>query len=194
MDPVFVMNSLLLGVGLAMDAFSVALANGLHDPCAKRKKILAIGATFGFFQALMPLLGWLCVHTMVELFQSLTPWIPWVALALLTFIGGKMLWEALKNPQEACPVEEVLGVGALLLQGLATSIDALSVGFTISQYDLSAALTAAGIIGGVTFALCCVGVWLGKRVGTRLAGGAGVLGGVILIAIGLEIFIKGLVG
>ena len=90
----FILNSLLLGVGLAMDAFSVSLANGLSEPKMRVPKALGIAGCFALFQAAMPLLGWLCVHAAVETFQSIQPFIPWAALILLCFIGGKMLWEA----------------------------------------------------------------------------------------------------
>ena len=87
----FFLNSALLGVGLAMDAFSVSMANGLHDPGMSRKRMCIIAGTFGVFQAVMPMTGWVCVHTIVEMFSSFETFIPWIALALLGYIGGKML-------------------------------------------------------------------------------------------------------
>ncbi|MBO5913881.1 MAG: manganese efflux pump, partial [Clostridia bacterium] len=87
---VFFFNSILLGIGLAMDAFSVSLANGLNEPCMKRGKTFFIAGIFAFFQALMPLLGWVCVHTVVEYFGAIEKYIPIIALVLLVFIGGKM--------------------------------------------------------------------------------------------------------
>lgn len=187
---VFFFNSFLLGVGLAMDAFSVSLANGLREPKMARRKMCVVAAVFGLFQALMPLLGWLCVHTMLEHFRSFEKFIPWIALALLGWIGGKMLLEGLRGEAEQ---EEVSGVGlvALLVQGVATSIDALSVGFTIAEYDVVMALVCAAIIAVVTFAICLGGLAIGKKFGTHLAGKAGILGGAILLFIGLEIFISG---
>jgi len=188
MNTIFFFNSALLGVGLAMDAFSVSLANGLNEPRMSRRRMCAIAATFAAFQWLMPMLGWVCVHALVERFAVLSRYVPWIALALLLTIGGSMLVEGLRGGgAEASGV----GVGALLLQGVATSIDALSVGFTIAAYDLAAALVCASVIAAVTFVLCLGGVWLGRAAGLRLAGGAGVLGGVILICIGVEIFLKG---
>ena len=127
----FFFNSVLLGVGLAMDAFSVSLANGLNEPDMKRSKICGIAGTFGFFQALMPVIGWICVHTVVQYFSAFEKLIPWIALVLLLFIGGKMLIEGIKNEEEESEKSGV-GFGALMVQGIATSIDALSVGFTIS--------------------------------------------------------------
>ena len=189
---VFFLNSALLGVGLAMDAFSVSLANGLHDPHMSRRRGTIIAGTFGVFQAVMPLAGWLCVHTIVELFSSFEKFIPWIALALLGYIGGKMLLEGLKG-EEAEEADE-LSAGALFMQGVATSIDALSVGFTISEYGWLMALVCSLIIAVVTFFICEAGLSLGKKFGTKLSGKASILGGVILIGIGLEIFISGVFG
>lgn len=183
-------NSFLLGVGLAMDAFSVSLANGLNEPEMKKRKMCGIAGVFGFFQALMPMTGWICVHTIVRYFKSFERFIPWIALILLGFIGGKMLYEGITNAN-ADGEEEKPGIGftALLIQGIATSIDALSVGFTIADYDFSSALLSALIIAAVTFVICMGGLIIGRKAGTKLADKAGILGGAILIFIGLEIFI-----
>ena len=189
---VFFLNSGLLGVGLAMDAFSVSLANGLHDPHMSRRRSAIIAGTFAGFQAAMPMLGWVCVHTIVELFSSFETFIPWIALALLGYIGGKMLVEGIKG-EEAEEAAE-LSAGALFVQGVATSIDALSVGFTISEYGWLMALVCSLIIAVVTFFLCAAGLSLGKKFGTKLSGKASILGGVILIGIGLEIFVTGVFG
>ena len=189
---VFFLNSALLGVGLAMDAFSVSLANGLHDPHMSRRRGAIIAGTFGVFQAVMPLAGWLCVHTIVELFSAFERFVPWIALALLGYIGGKMLVEGIKG-EEAEEAAE-LSAGALFVQGVATSIDALSVGFTISEYGWGMALVCSLIIAVVTFFVCTAGLSLGKKFGTKLSGKASILGGVILIGIGLEIFVTGVLG
>ena len=186
---VFFLNSGLLGVGLAMDAFSVSLANGLHDPHMSRRRGTIIAGTFAGFQAAMPMLGWVCVHTIVELFSFFETFVPWIALALLGYIGGKMLVEGIKG-EEAEEAAE-LSAGALFVQGVATSIDALSVGFTISEYGWGMALVCSLIIAVVTFFLCTAGLSLGKKFGTKLSGKASILGGVILIGIGLEIFVTG---
>ena len=186
----FVFNSVLLGVGLAMDAFSVSLANGLHEPRMGRGRMCGIAGVFAFFQALMPMLGWVCVHTVVEHFRSFERLIPWIALALLVFIGGKMLWEGLHDSGDEEAESAGVGPGALLVQGVATSIDALSVGFTISDYILSEALLACLLIGAVTFIICFAGLAIGRKAGTRLTNSAGILGGTILIFIGLEVFIQ----
>ncbi|MCR5268608.1 MAG: manganese efflux pump MntP family protein [Lachnospiraceae bacterium] len=187
----FVLNSILLGTGLAMDAFSVSLANGLNEPQMHAKKTAGIAGVFSLFQFLMPLIGWTCVHTIVQQFQSFEKWIPWIALILLLYIGGKMLWEGIRNRGEEAE-EAKVGMAALLVQGLATSIDALSVGFTIAEYNFLMALVSAAIIGAVTYMICFLGLKLGKTFGTKLAGKASILGGIILIGIGIEIFISGL--
>lgn len=186
----FFLNSVLFGVGLAMDAFSVSVANAIAAPGMKLEERLRIAGCFALFQILMPLLGWLCVRTIAESFAAFQRLIPWIALVLLLYIGGKMLLEGLRGGDE--PEEEKpLGRGTLLLQGVATSIDALSVGFTIESYPFSAALTEALIIGAVTLLVCLVGLLLGRTVGKRLSRLAPVIGGVILIGIGVEIFLTG---
>lgn len=188
---VFIFNSILLGVGLAMDAFSVSLANGLNEPKMKKNRMCLIAGTFAFFQALMPMIGWVCIKTIVQYFGLFEKLIPWIALVLLLFIGGKMLIEGIKNKNGEVEKPEV-GLVALLVQGVATSMDALSVGFTISGYGLMMALICALIIAAVTFIICMVGLFIGKKVGTGLAYRANILGGVILILIGIEIFVTGI--
>lgn len=192
MDFVFFLNSVLLGVGLAMDAFSVSLANGLNEPDMKRGKQCGIAGVFAAFQAVMPMLGWVCVHTIVEKFQAFEKFIPFIALILLAYIGGKMLFEGLKKDAAEEAECRTLGLSALLLQGVATSIDALSVGFTIAEYGFFMALVCALIIAAVTFFICEAGLVIGKKFGTKLANKASILGGVILILIGLEIFLTGI--
>jgi len=189
MNLMFFLNSILLGVGLAMDAFSVSLANGLNEAHMRRGRACLIAGTFAFFQFLMPMLGWVCVHTIVERFSAAQRYIPWVALVLLGYIGGTMLRDGLRGEREE--VSAGVGLGALLVQGVATSIDALSVGFTIAAYDLAAALVCALLIALVTFVICLFGLRLGRTLGTRLAGKASILGGAILLFIGLEIFVRG---
>ena len=188
LDFSFFLTSFMLGIGLAMDAFSVSLANGLNEPCMRRRRMCGVAAIFAVFQALMPLIGWVCVSTVAQAFEAFAVCIPWIALALLGFIGGKMLYEGITSPCE-CEEKPAVGLAGLLIQGVATSIDALSVGFTISEYSLPEALLSCGIIGLMTFFICYAGIAIGKRAGTCLAKKAGILGGVILILIGLEIFI-----
>ena len=191
----FFFNSILIGVGLAMDAFSVSLANGLNEPHMKLPKIIGVAGIFGVFQGVMPLIGWFCVHNIAAYFTAFEPFIPWIALVLLSFIGGKMLFEGIAQAKcldeggENCPIPKRLGIVALLVQGVATSIDALSVGFTISDYVAIQAVVCALLIAFVTFAICLGGIFIGKKVGTKYAGRSSIFGGAILILIGLEIFI-----
>ena len=184
----FFVNSAMLGIGLAMDAFSVSLANGLNEPTMKKSRMFGVAGIFSGFQFAMPMIGWICVSTVARLFGAFEKFIPWVALILLGYIGGKMLYEGIKC-KEAEEEKPIVGLKGLLVQGVATSIDALSVGFTISNYNLLEATLACLVIGVVTFFICYVGLGIGKKAGTKLAGKAGILGGVILIFIGLEIFI-----
>ena len=190
LDLLFIANSALLGLGLAMDAFSVSLANGLNEPKMKRTRMVFIAMVYAIFQAIMPLTGWVCVHSVVCYFKSFEKFIPWIALILLLFIGGKMLIEGIKGDNEQLETKN-LTLFILLLQGLATSIDALSVGFTIAEYGFIMALLCAIIIATVTFVTCFVGLGIGKKIGTKFAGRATILGGLILIFIGIEIFIEG---
>lgn len=189
-DLLFVFNSILLGIGLAMDAFSVSLANGLNEPMMKRKKICTIAGFFAVFQALMPMIGWICVHMLLRYFKAFEKFIPWIALLLLLYIGGKMLLEGIKNENEETQKTE-LGMGLLLMQAVATSIDALSVGFTIAGYNLVMAIVCAVIIAAVTFVISVAGLIIGKKFGTKSSRKATIFGGIILIFIGIEIFIKG---
>ena len=189
---IFFLESILLGCGLAMDAFSVSLANGLNEKNMRNRKMIGIAGVFAFFQGLMPMIGWICVHTVLQHFQAFEKFIPWIALALLGFIGGKMLIDGIRHKEECESVK--LTIGGLLLQGVATSIDALSVGFTIAEYPWQMALVSVLIIGIVTFIICMLGIFLGKVFGTRLADKATIIGGIILILIGIEIFVTGLLG
>lgn len=188
----FVFNSILLGVGLAMDAFSVSLANGLNDVRMRTGKMCGIAGVFAGFQALMPMLGWICVHTIVQAFAWFERLIPWIALILLAYIGGKMLLEGIRNKSDEDTDKKAMSFGLLMMQGVATSIDALSVGFTIADYDWLMALVCALLIALVTFFICLGGLIIGKIFGTRLSNKASILGGSILIFIGIEIFISSL--
>ena len=201
-----IINSVLLGVGLAMDAFSVSLANGLNEREMGIGRMFGIAGTFAGFQFAMPLIGWLCVHTIAERFQAFQKFIPWIALALLMFIGGKMLAEGIQENKKlraqrsstaqstpGASVAKHISFTELIVQGIATSIDALSVGFTIADYNAGNALIASLIIGIVTYIICIAGLKLGTTFGTRLAGRASILGGIILICIGLEIWLTGVI-
>lgn len=202
-----ILAGLMLGVGLAMDAFAVSMTNGLNDPHMRRGKSIFIAATFALFQAVMPMIGWLCVTLIAERFVVFAEYIPYIALVLLMIIGGKMLFDGIKHNRAALKENEndnqtmtdgitikPLTIAALLAQAVATSIDALSTGFTLNNIAGNKwwqALVAVGIIGIVTFAISLAGVFIGKKFGDKLGSKAEIVGGVILIAIGLEIFITG---
>ncbi len=187
----FFTNAVCFGIGLAMDAFSVSMANGLNEPRMKKRKMLGIAGVFAGFQTLMPLIGWGCVHTIATAFSAFQKFIPWIALILLGFIGGKMLQEGIKA-EDTTDEKPAVGLWALFVQGIATSIDALSVGFTIADYQWLEALVESVIIGAVTYLICVGGLIIGKKFGMKLTGKASILGGIILLCIGLEIFITGI--
>lgn len=190
MDFAFFFSSIIFGVALAMDAFSVSLANGALDHKMSKAKPFIISGTFAFFQALMPFIGWFFVHTIVEYFVEIQKFIPYVALLFLLIIGIKMIVDGAKGENVPCSIK--IGAISLLVQGLATSIDALSVGFNIQNYTAIMALTYSLIIGVVTFAVCLLGVVLGKKIGNKLSCRASIFGGTLLIVIGICIFIKGI--
>ena len=189
-----ILNSIVLGIGLAMDAFSVSLANGLNEPKMKKARVTLIASTFAGFQFIMPVIGWFCVHNLAEKFEAFQKFIPWIALILLLYIGGKMVLEGARDMragdaggEAAAASAHNLSLAALAMQGIATSIDALSVGFTIADYNTVDAFISSVIIGVVTFAICIAGLLLGKKFGTKLAGKASIFGGAILIFIGIKV-------
>lgn len=189
--------SLGLGVGLAMDACAVSMSNGLNEPKMSPGKALLIALTFGLFQGLMPMIGWVCVSLLVGQFEQIAKWVPIISLILLAIIGGKMLYDGIKNKDDGANESRKLTFGMLIAQAVATSIDALSTGFSLASDNMAGAvwwkaLISSGIIAAVTFGICVAAVHLGKKFGAKLGNKAQILGGAILIAIGLEIFIKGL--
>ena len=185
MTTAFIIESILLGIGLAMDAFSSSAVNGLNEPEMPKRKMFLIAGTFGVFQGLMPLIGWFCVHEIADAFESFRKLTPLLALVLLLYIGGKMLISGIRGGDGEKPA---LGLKDLMIQGIATSIDALSVGFTIAEYGFGMAAASSLIIGLVTFVICIGGVLVGKAFGTKLSAHAQILGGCILIFIGVKIF------
>ena len=188
----FFIVSIMFGLGLAMDAFSVSLANGMNEKRMGVVRMCKIAGIFAFFQALMPLLGWVAVHTVLEYFNGFSKFIPYIALALLSYIGGKMIYEGMKKD---CDCEDcAVGFWGLIVQGIATSIDALTVGLDIGSYNIVEALVCALVIAIVTFIICMFGVYAGKKFGNMLSNKATVFGGVILVCIGIYIFIKGIFG
>ena len=185
------LNSILLGFGLALDAFSVSVADAMANPNMKSGKKISIALTFAVFQTLMPLVGWFCVRTIADKFSLFQKAIPYIALILLAYIGIKMIIESRKDGEEENEGVAALTFATLIIQGVATSIDALSVGFAIADYSSLEALVSTLIIGITTFIICIFGLELGKKVGKAFSDKATLLGGCILIIIGLEIFIKG---
>lgn len=181
---------------MAMDAFSVSVVNGMHEPGMSSIKKMKIAGVFAGFQTLMPLLGWVLVHTLLQLIKQAEGWIPWVAFVLLFLIGGKMVLEGITNSgnDRSELTKHRLTPGVLVVQGIATSIDALSVGFTIADYTIVTAILAALIIGAITFLICRAGLALGVKVGTKLNRHASIIGGIILIGIGVEILISHVAG
>ncbi len=180
----------LLGAGLAMDAFSVSVANGIRENSMKTGRKCIIAGTYGLFQILMPIIGWICVRTVVVLFGGIQRFVPLMALIVLVFIGGRMIAESVRHSGDDHSAKQVVGGAELLLQGIATSLDALSVGFTIESLRFDAALLASLIIGAVTFAICIIGLAIGRTVGMRLTRYSEAVGGMILILVGIEIFLK----
>ena len=185
----FILVNLLLGVGLAMDAFSVSVVDGLSEPSMRRKKDIIVAFTFGFFQFAMPLIGWVFVHTLVKTFKVLEKFIPWIAFLILCKIAWGMIVEGVIAMDEEEKHENRLTKQGLLVQAIATSIDALSVGFTIADYTIVPAIAASVLIGLVTFIICLFGILLGKKLGTKFTGKTSIIGGLILFGIGLKIII-----
>lgn len=188
-----IVEVLLTGVGLSMDAAAVGMTNGLNEPKMRLTKILLIALFFGVFQGVMPLIGYFAGTLFAEAVASIAPY---VALVLLGFIGGKMIYEALKKSKEEEETFKNLGVGALTVQAIATSIDALAVGISLLALNGIGALkvnifAACAIIAACTFVISLAAVFIGKKFGAVLADKAELIGGIILVAIGLKIFIEG---
>ena len=188
----FILTSIFLGFALAMDAFSVSVVNGLNEPNMSKKKLIIIPLVFAIFQFLMPLIGFICVKALADKFKTFSDICPYIAFILLLIIGSKMIIDGFvkKNSDE----ETITSFKVLLLQGIATSIDALSVGFAIESYSYLEAIISCIIIGVLTFGICVSGVLIGKKIGDKLNNKASILGGCILIIIGIIILIRGIMG
>lgn len=181
------MELVLIAIGLSMDAFAVSLCKGLCMKKLNLKRGAVIALFFGGFQLLMPLAGWALGKQFAGYITSVDHW---VAFALLGYIGGHMIWEAVRKQEEqACPVDERLNLRELLGLAVATSIDALAVGVTFAFLQ-TPIITAVTVIGAITFALSLLGVAIGHRFGTRLKSKAELAGGVVLILIGLKILLE----
>lgn len=189
-----ILEVLLTGVGLSMDAAAVSMTNGLNEPKMRIWKVLLIALFFGVFQGVMPLIGYFAGTLFAEAVASVAPY---VALVLLGFIGGRMIYEALKKKQEEEePADKNLSVSALTVQAIVTSIDALAVGISLLALSESGALkinifAACALIAACTFVISLAAVFIGKKFGAVLADKAELIGGIILVAIGLKIFIEG---
>jgi putative Mn2+ efflux pump MntP len=177
---------ILIGIGLAMDATAVSMSNGM---CYRMswKQTLAVGLAFGIFQGGMPLIGYFAGSLFAA---QISAFDHWIALILLGFIGGKMVWDGFHDGDESCPVRP-FSLTMLLTQAVATSIDALAVGVSFAASSLAVGiLSCVSIIAAITFVLSCVAVQVGKKIGDRLGSKAEIFGGTILVLIGLKIFVE----
>ena len=185
---------LLLGVGLSMDAFAVAICKGLAMRKVNKKQMLVIALFFGGFQALMPLIGWAVGSTFAK---KITAYDHWIAFILLSYVGGKMVVDAIREWKENDTIEEVdppIDLKELTLLAIATSIDALACGVTFSFYDNFNILKSIVIIGATTFTISAGGVYVGNIFGDRYKAKAQLLGGIILIFLGVKILLEHTMG
>lgn len=194
---IWILTAIGLGAGLAMDACAVSMSNGLAEPKMKLGKIFTIAGFFGVFQIIMPIFGYLAVTvlsaTLGENFTRIFGYlVPWIALTLLLILGIKMIVEGIKEGKDSNKENEKsvkkLTIGGLFVQAIATSIDALSVGVIYGNVIPLEAYTTFLIIGIVTFGISVAAVFIGKKFGTIFSNKATIAGGIILCAIGLEIF------
>lgn len=200
MDFIFILQAILLGLGLAMDASCVSAVNGLEEPKMKKKKLIFMALLFGLAQGIMPTIGYF-IGSIFKEFEIVTYIVPFFALIVLGYLGIKMICEAVKKNKElknkeidktSTPLKVVL-YKQIFLQAFATSLDALSVGFVYIEYPYYSALTCFAIVALITFGMSLLFVWIGKKFGTILENKASIVGGAILVAIGLKIFIEFLI-
>lgn len=187
----WIVTAILLGCGLAMDACAVATTDGLTEPNMKKNKIFLISGFFGFFQMIMPVIGYLAVTVfsviLGETFTRIVSYcVPYLALIILSYLGIKMIVDNVKNKEEK--LDKKIGLSVILVQAIATSIDALSVGVILSNLLMFEAMMSFLIIGVITFLFCVLAVLLGKKFGSIFSSKAGIIGGAILVLIGFEIF------
>lgn len=187
----WILEALGLGVGLAMDASAVSTTNGLTEPKMKVRKMFLISGMFGFFQMLMPIIGYLAVTTfstiLGEKFTNVLMYlIPYLALGILCFLGIKLIIDTVKKDEEKDSKKITFGV--IFIQSIATSIDALSIGVVRSSLPMFDAMITFLIIGIITFMFCFLAIILGKKFGNLFSSKAGIIGGAILVFIGFEIF------
>ncbi len=183
----------LIAVSLALDAFAVSVSCGLAARRNLGRLALKLGVCFGAFQFLMPLLGWFLGSQVASYIEKISPW---VAFGLLALIGGRMILEAFRGEDSDASDASQAGdvsLGRLLTLGVATSIDALAVGVTFALVEVNV-LLACGVIGAVAVGLSVLGAAVGRKLGSRFQQQAGILGGVVLVAIGLKILLENLLG
>jgi putative Mn2+ efflux pump MntP len=179
-----------IAVALAMDAFAVALGTGMKLTTLTGRHLFRLGFHFGLFQALMPVLGWLAGQTVQ---QRIAAWDHWIAFGLLAFVGGHMLKEAFAAPDEKATTSDPTRGMSLIMLSVATSIDALAVGFSLSVLGVSI-WTPALVIGLVAGALTVAGMLLGRRAGDHWGPRVEIVGGLVLIGIGVKILVEHLAG
>ncbi len=187
----FLLSSVLFGLGLAVDAFLISLSNGMSGTRIKRGKLCADAALFAVFQFIAPLAGWLLVKTVAQRFAVIEELLAVAALAVLLFLGIKMVAEGLKKQPQPLIVSKESKCAPLLVQAMATSVDALSVGLAIAGYGWQTALVGSAIISLITFAAYTAGHFVGRKFGNVFVGGASIAGGVIFIIMAAEMFLSG---
>lgn len=191
-DWTLLLNCVLFGFGLAVDAFLISLSNGLNMPNIKRGKMFATAGVFAVFQLIAPMIGWICINTIAKQFDLFEECMSWIALVVLCYIGIKMIVDGVCRKHSVAEKPKV-GILALLVQAIITSIDALSVGFAIADYTWQMALVGSVIIALITFGSFIAGFCIGKKCGLKLANKASVIGGIIFIFIGAEVFVNSLI-
>lgn len=185
-----IINSFILGLGLAMDAFSICVANTMDNKYNKNVKTVIMPLIFAFFQFLMPLIGYLFVNVLSDNIAIINNCIHIISFLVLSYIGIKMIYESIVNKKNNInDSQDNSSFKLILVQGLVTSIDALSAGFAFSSYNIQSAIIASVVIGIVTFIMCVIGANIGRKVGTILTDNAKIYGGIILILIGLRIYL-----
>jgi len=178
-----------LALALAMDAFAVALGTGAVLSRLTGRHLFRLGFHFGLFQALMPVIGWLAGLTIMQWVEA---WDHWIAFSLLAIIGGRMIYEAFSDEEKTDDRDPTKGLSLVLLS-IATSIDALAVGFSLSVIGVSIWMPAL-VIGLVAGVLTIAGMLLGGRIGDRWGSRVEIFGGLVLIAIGVKILVEHLSG
>ena len=184
-----IIEVILIGIILSMDAFAAAMCRGLTMRKIDYKQAVIIALTFGVFQAVMPIIGWLLGSTFENLISNVDHW---VAFGLLTLIGGKMIYDGVtkKKDDEDKKEGDKLKIKELLVMAIATSIDALAVGITFAIVDGLSIWLSVGVIGIITFILCFIGVIIGHKFGNRFEKQATLIGGIVLILIGVKILLE----